>query len=287
LEEIGCAAFSDCSSLLAVYFPKSLQRIGDFAFDQCHSLISAELPPTVQVHDRAFFQCYTLELRQPQVDYNSLAYQQQVQRSRESIRWLKVRNDEHPIHKICNDTNTAIEQLQSTINSNNNNNINHALQQTDDLGMTALHALCLNPSATPEMLKMIANSFPQAATMQAVMATNDHGGRIMVTPIKLLMKVKGISYDDNDFDEQGLLTHNAAFQKGLEWNDLSSIMSIHSFNLGAANESNHLYPFMQAATINGMKLETLYHLAMYDLKLIYQQFQSFETEPPRKRTRNV
>jgi len=52
--------------------------------------------------------------------------------------------------------------------------------------MTALHALCLNPSATPEMLKMVANACPQAVTMQAEMVNNGvlrH--RIMVTPLKL------------------------------------------------------------------------------------------------------
>ena len=95
--------------------------------------------------------------------------------------------------------------------------------------------------------------------------------REMVTPIKLWMKVKGISYNDSDFDEDGRITLDAALQKVLEWNDLNSIMSIQSFNLGVANETNNLYPFMLvAATGNEMNLETLYHLAMYDPKLIFE-----------------
>jgi len=75
------------------YFPKALQWIGDWAFYRCHSLITAELPPTVEVHDTAFDRCLTLELRQPQVDYITFTLEPAIQRSREKIRWLKVRND--------------------------------------------------------------------------------------------------------------------------------------------------------------------------------------------------
>jgi len=94
----------------------------------------------------------------------------------------------------------------------------------------------------------------------------------MVTPIKLWLKMKGLRYYDNDFDEEGHMTLDAVFQKGLEWNDINSIMSIQSFNMGVVNETNNLYPFiMIAATGDEMNLETLYHLAMYDPNLIYLQ----------------
>jgi hypothetical protein len=282
LEVIDDYAFASCHSLIAAYFPKSLQRIGNMAFSRCYSLISAELPPTVQVDDETFIGCPTLEMRQPQIDHDSLTYEQMVQRSRESITWLKVRSDGLPIHKICSDPNSALDQLQSTININNNNN--NPLQQTDELGMTALHLLCLNPNATPEMCKLLVNACPYTATTHAQMVTNvEYVGfanaveetRGMVTPIKLWLKVKGISYDDNDFDEEGHMTLHSVFQKGLE-NDINLIMSI----------SNHVYPCMQAATINGMNLEMLYHLAMYDPKLIYEL--SFETKAPTsKKARNV
>jgi len=171
LEVIDDHAFHRCCSLLAVYITKSRLRIGRNAFGMCNSLISAELPPTVLVHTEAFMNCRTLELRQPQIDDDSLIYEQWIQRSRESARYLQVRNDGLPIHKICIDTNTALDQLQSVIHSNNNI-INHALQQTDELSMTALHVLCLNPNATPEMLKMVSNACPQAVTMQAEMVTH-------------------------------------------------------------------------------------------------------------------
>jgi len=62
---------------------------------------------------------------------------------------------------------------------------------------------------------------------------------------------------------------DAALHKGLEWNDLKAIMNIQSYDLGEQNEVTRLYPFMQAATGDGMKLETLYHFAMYDPSLIY------------------
>mmetsp|Transcript_27984 Transcript_27984/g.32629 ORF Transcript_27984/g.32629 Transcript_27984/m.32629 type:complete len:125 (+) Transcript_27984:3-377(+) len=124
----------------------------------------------------------------------------------------------------------------------------------------------------------------------------------MVTPIKLFMKTKGISYDDKSFDKHGgPIVHHTAFQKcfmlwlplnkvntffnkgglymsldvvlqkGLEWHDLLTIASIQSYDFGKQNEVTRLYPFMQAATVYGVHscLETIYHLAMYDTKLIY------------------
>jgi len=297
LEEIGDANFAECTSLIAVYFPRSLQRIGDHAFYRCQSLISAELLPIVQAHDYAFYGCSTLELRQPQeVAINSLTYEQRneqlIQRSRETVRYIKVRYDRLPINEICSDPNITQDQLQSRIDNiinNNNPNTNHILQQTDELGMTALHLLCLNPEATPEMWKIVSDAYPEAASIQAEMIT---GGimrdRIhqMVTPIKLWLKLKGISdVDDDDFDERGHMILNAALQKhGLEWNNLKSIMSIQSTNsdMRDRNEITRLYPFMQASTFDGMKLETVYHLAMNDPKLIYH---GFEIQPPRKRAR--
>ena len=179
------------------------------------------------------------------------------------------------MHIICSNTNTILDQLRKLIITNNN--IDQTLLQTDELGMTALHLLCLNPNATPEIFKILANACPQAATMQAEMVTHVEYefGRVvdvtreMVTPIKLLMKAKGIAYYDNDFDEEGHMILDTALQKGWEWNDLNLIISIQSLNLGVANETNNLYPFMQAATVD-MNLETLYHLAMFDPKLIYE-----------------
>jgi len=47
------------------------------------------------------------------------------------------------------------------------------------------------------------------------------------------MPISGISYyDDNDFDEGGLMILDATLQKDLEGNDMKSIMSIQSFHLG-------------------------------------------------------
>ena len=296
LEEIEAFAFHECTSLFVVYFPNSFLRIGPMAFSHCFQLISAELPPNVQVHDLAFVECSTLQLSQPQVDRESLADSQFVQRASEIVSLLKRQYDTNSFHKICRAINITLEQLIPTIK--NSNDINLALQQRDEIGMTAQHYLCLNPNATPEMFEILANACSQAATIQAEMVTNieyDNGlcvnetgpslavneKREMVTPIKLFIKTKGISYDDNDFDEEGHITLDTVFQKVSEWNDLNSIMSIQSLNLGVVNERNYLYPFMQAATCDEMNLETLYHLSMYDPKLIYEL--SFEAEPPRKR----
>ena len=296
LEEIEAFAFHECTSLFVVYFPNSFLRIGPMAFSHCFQLISAELPPNVQVHDLAFVECSTLQLSQPQVDRESLADSQFVQRASEIVSLLKRQYDTNSFHKICRAINITLEQLIPTIK--NSNDINLALQQRDEIGMTAQHYLCLNPNATPEMFEILANACSQAATIQAEMVTNieyDNGlcvnetgpslavneKREMVTPIKLFIKTKGISYDDNDFDEEGHITLDTVFQKVSEWNDLNSIMSIQSLNLVVPNVRNYLYPFMQAATCDEMNLETLYHLSMYDPKLIYEL--SFEAEPPRKR----
>mmetsp|Transcript_3916 Transcript_3916/g.4592 ORF Transcript_3916/g.4592 Transcript_3916/m.4592 type:complete len:102 (-) Transcript_3916:74-379(-) len=101
--------------------------------------------------------------------------------------------------------------------------------------------------------------------------------------------MKRLSYDDHDFDEEGLMTLNAVLEKGMVWKDLQSIINIQfrgsSEFFGVKNETNNLYPFMLAATIDGMRLEILYHLAMYDPKLVYEL--CFEIDPPRKRARNV
>jgi len=274
---------------MAVYFPKSLQRIDAYAFANCYSLISTELSPTVEVdNDACFLNCFTLELRQTQVEYNRLTLEQKCQRSRESISWLKVRNDDLPIHKICSNTNTILDQLQPPIH----NNIDFTQHQTDELDMTALHLLCLNPKATPEMFKLLSNTFPQAATMQARMVTNVDWAQTnlnvtdeMVTPIKLWLKTKGIPYNINDFDEQDRLLLVTAFKQGLEWHDLNIIKNIQfpdSDFFGVRNETSKLYPFMQAATIDGRtKLETVYHLALYDPKSISES--SFETETRRRK----
>jgi len=293
LQEIGDRAFSGCMSLMAAYFPKSLQRIGKCAFCDCHSLISAEFSPTVHVHTQAFYNCRTLELRQAQEENFRRTEEEMDGSSYESIIWLEVRNDGLPIHKICSDPNITLDKLQLTINSNSNN---HTLQQTDELGMTALHLLCLNPNATPEMLKIIANACPQAATTQAEIVTFEKFDmrssivrREMVTPTKLWLKVKRVSYDDTDFDVEGHMAHVAMLQTGLKWNDLNSIQSMQfpdspSEFFGVKNETNKLDSFMQAATVNGMNLETVYHLAMHDPTLTFCE-SSFEPETTTRRKR--
>jgi len=48
------------------------------------------LPPTVQADEEAFYNCFTLQPRVPvQVHINDLTYELQVQKSRETIAYLK------------------------------------------------------------------------------------------------------------------------------------------------------------------------------------------------------
>ena len=60
--EINKLAFSDCSNLESVTFPKSLKTIGNGAFERCGSLKSAVLPKGVQtIDENAFEYCKLLE----------------------------------------------------------------------------------------------------------------------------------------------------------------------------------------------------------------------------------
>jgi len=182
--------------------------------------------------------------------------QQTIQISLESVRYLKERyvTPRLRVHTICSDLNITLDQLLQSLphNSNHNNNTTNPVLQTDELGMTALHLLCLNPNTTPDMFKIIATAGSQAAAMQAQMVTHEEYDRIhelvyeareMVTPIKLWLKMRCSSYDDaNDFfDEQDHITLDAVLQRGLEWNNLQSIMNIQfhgSDFLVVKNETN-------------------------------------------------
>mmetsp|Transcript_4219 Transcript_4219/g.4847 ORF Transcript_4219/g.4847 Transcript_4219/m.4847 type:complete len:425 (+) Transcript_4219:176-1450(+) len=284
LEVIGCGAFSGCTSLIAATFPNSIQCIEHRAFFECTSLISACLPQSVQVEESAFRGCITLELRQQHIDnvIATLTYEQWEQyndRSLGTIMYLKVRYKELPIHKICSDLNVTLDKIQSTVINN------HTLQQVDNLGMTALHCLCLNPNATPEMLKLLTNEYPQAATMQAKMVTNRQvvGGvvgvtHLMINPLQLWLKVNGITCnDEDDLNEDGKMTIPRALRKGMGWNELLGMIYIQQSisECVEQNEEANLYPFMQAAatiTIDGImdNLETVHQLALLDTRLIYE-----------------
>mmetsp|Transcript_9901 Transcript_9901/g.12545 ORF Transcript_9901/g.12545 Transcript_9901/m.12545 type:complete len:402 (+) Transcript_9901:121-1326(+) len=272
LKEICDGVFQGCTSLIAVHFPNSLEYIGEDAFKGCYSLISAKLPLTVHVQESAFYDCFTLELAR--FNYpGRFQFVVNLPKSVQSAIFLKYRQLAFallPMHSICSDINITLDQIHS-IKWHNNSDIEDTYTYRDQLGLTGLHFLCLNPEATPEMFKIITNAYPQAATMQSEIITDDLR-REMVTPLKLFLKMKLISYDDSDFNDEGCLTLDKALQKGLEWHDLLTIMYIQSYDLGKQNDESRLYPFMQvgAASVNGMNLETIYHLAMYDIKVIHQ-----------------
>ena len=58
---IGNEAFEDCSSLISVVFPESLESIGDYAFEDCSSLTSVIFPESLKsIGDYAFNDCSSL-----------------------------------------------------------------------------------------------------------------------------------------------------------------------------------------------------------------------------------
>jgi len=295
-------AFSYCTSLMYANFPEKLQRIGRCAFEECVSLISMNLPEKLIIvgggtaggiiadNDNVFLDCYTLELRlREYIERDNFDVVED--RNIATLRWLERRFENLPIHDICSKTSILLDQLNTSIS----HDTQHLLQNTDELGMTSLHVLCLNPKATPEMLRLLSNAYPPASTMQVPMVTNaqynnrlevSNETREMMTPIKLWLKMKSFPYNENiNFNDQGVMKLVTALGMGMNWNDLISMMSIQASesDCGLMSEVTQFYPFMQAATMDEMSLETIYHLALYDPNMCSVSNQL----PRRKRARHL
>jgi len=320
LETISNYAFDGCTSLTTLYFSASLKRIGTHAFTRCTSLVVTNKLPTKevpQIDELAFAYCLTLELRQRQHQTTTETYNnhsQPQERSIETIQWIKQRYGKLPIHEICSNPNITLHQLKQTTHQNK-----QTLQQTDELGMTALHILCLNPNATSEMLQLLVKLHPGASTTEMEIVTNSHYSHLhacevpgmthqKMTPIKLWLKMKHIVCDSNEafLDRHGHIKFSTALQKGVHWNDLPIIMYIQSSfpdseergqELGL-NKQTNFYRFMEAAALDGISrgagtcqmydmvsLETVYHLASYDATLIYLYFGEERNLPPKKKRR--
>ena len=60
-EEIGFAAFGECTSLRDVELPMGLMKIGGNAFLECRSLFALIIPPEVKdIGEKAFYGCLCL-----------------------------------------------------------------------------------------------------------------------------------------------------------------------------------------------------------------------------------
>jgi len=310
LKRIGNRAFAICTSVIAVNFPESLEFVGSAAFVYCTSLLTTHCSsPRLEdvctnifngctslvqvtfsescqsIHEITFDNCRTLQLRQQpnnQDEESTLTWHSQRypslhrQQEKESIAtWLKRQFIHLPVHDLCRNQNITFDLLNAVISTKSN-----SIHETDDLGMTALHILCLNPNATPDMLKLVANTYPLATTMTIEMVTNveyDEDGKSvdaqhsMLTPVKLWLMFKGISYNDDDFNNEGQMKLVKALELGVGWNNLPFMMHIQSSFPDDNDVGNdNLYPFMKAATIADVNLETVYHLAMCSSNLIRQ-----------------
>lgn len=63
IESIGESAFSDCEMLKSIVIPNSVKSIGDYAFWNCSALESVVLPNNVnKISDGVFFGCSSLSL---------------------------------------------------------------------------------------------------------------------------------------------------------------------------------------------------------------------------------
>ena len=60
IDAIGMGAFSGCSAIKTVTFPKTLKRIGTYAFSGCDYLESVTIPEGVMSIDSSFMQCDAL-----------------------------------------------------------------------------------------------------------------------------------------------------------------------------------------------------------------------------------
>ena len=146
VKEIGAYAFSFCRSLYYVYIPTLIESIREGAFLGCWSLRCIVLPPQMSnLSGDVFENCEALFGRRHR-DHHSTEH------------WLRMRFDNLPLHEACYDPNLTLERLSSLLI-----NYDHIMTESwkDDMDMTALHILCCNPNATPQMIRVLKQARPQ------------------------------------------------------------------------------------------------------------------------------
>lgn len=139
-------AFAECESLTSVMIPDSLSSIGDTAFEGCCSLALITIPQHVKtIGDLAFSECTLLEKGSGGIVPDVVA-------------WLRVRFQDHPIHKVCHRADVTTSMIACCVDDYPN-----SVKSLDSLGMSALHVLLLNDNVDADMVNELLRVYPSGA----------------------------------------------------------------------------------------------------------------------------
>jgi len=258
---IGNHAFGLCKSLVSIHIPNSIARLEGYAFYGCVSLRSIQIPRDYMegINVDVFYLCRALDQRQPNagLNYNS-----------NTIRWLKHRFDDLPIHQACYDygfnasasSNLQLDTLSGLVEKNE-----QTLAATDAMGMTSLHILCCNPNATFEAVQNLVKIGPSALSHEDVTGK---------TPVQLFLLCRGFlgTGDDKGTEEDSMPSLFYLLEKGIKSEDLKILFVLNKdleAGLGIRDGCTELLPFMTAATISECGLDVLYNLAMKKPDLLH------------------
>jgi len=202
-----------------------------------------------------------------------------------TVRYLIARYDALPIHRICNEKKHHIKSTTA-----------HYLQQQHHQSRSTIDRWTWYDSSTFVKPQFKSNARNVQAACQCMPTSSNYityklrlssmpmvvlffqERRVIIVPIKLWLKMRGISYNYNeDFNRDGhIITLSWALGKDMVWNDLLGMVYIQQQSMSECidrNDDMKLYPFMQAAaTITNRRmsnLETVYQLALLVTRLIY------------------
>ena len=286
--EIGHGAFTGCLSLRTIDVPSNVTRIRENVFKNCKSLISIIIPSTIKnIEDNAFEGCISLLLinLHPSLkggrggDVFRLCDRLKNRclkgnnYHKDTFTWLMQRFSGLPLHKACYDIKrtesfTAL-QLSELIAKNNADDL-------DAMGMTALHIICCNLSASPEMIRVVTK---KSTVSFDEMSSCDHKQNqdvrpMKITPTELFLSCRNLdsllSYTDDM--ERCLSSLLEILQHGIKSNELECLFSLENQKLSEElcirDKTTGLYPFMSAASSLGCGLDLVYMLAMKCPELI-------------------
>lgn len=265
---ISAQSFQNCSSVLSLNLPSTLKYLYDGVFAGCSSLVSICIPDSTEIipsfsmggDDHPFIGCEALGQRVLDCpNYHE-----------DTTTWLKQRFTNLPIHHACyfsrNDVTanialkTLIQQQQDIA----------AFTATDAMLMTPLHTLASNPNASTELLKILKDARPEAASMKNVMHQ---------TPLEMYLNIRGVEYDG--FYEDGQLRpFIELLEMGMSWDVIEVILVLNDtssmntdVSISTTLERNDiiggLSPFMYAGSLPNCKLEVVYGLAMAYPNLLF------------------
>lgn len=295
---IGEGAFNSCKSLQTVAIPESVFAIRSFAFENCTSLESILVPNSVTfIEDSAFSYCSSLKSIALPANLMYIGRgafhgcESLEQRAKGGINnydctetWLRRRFHNLPIHQICYNynpnnenvsTHTFTMELFTTLIEENK----ATLSTKDAMGMTPLHILTCNPTATPDMIKTLKAANPDGVSIRNVQN---------MSPLMMFYACRGIKYvnaDDHNYDHlerigQGPTLDNL-LKQGLQCDDLERLLAFDDetvllSQMEKGDEVIGLYPFMTSASLAQSGLDILFKLVQKRPELL-NYFQTIES----------